>query len=202
MPNISSPHKHAVLFLCPPSWSFMSSASLAYRNSNNTRWPEGPQIAQFLHIQNYTRTPRSKYFPEHSVLHRFISRVCSCIKRTAFHTAAFRLQFYVSEQLVFQKIRSRVYSYCNEGEIGTILFDVWVTDVPCHVSYRTLEMRWLSAQQFDTLQRMLEKTFLHTLISQYNTALEGNCPHSHDLSLQYTWSQARSSFRRRRRRTK
>jgi hypothetical protein len=87
---------------------------------------------------------------------------------------------------VFQKVRSRVYSYCNEGEIGEILFDVWVIDVPRHVRYRTLEMKWLSAQQFDTLYRMLEHTFLHTLISLYNTALEGNCPHSHDLCLQYT----------------
>lgn len=87
---------------------------------------------------------------------------------------------------MFQKVRSRVYSYCNECEIGKILFDLWVIDVPRHVSYRTLEVTWLSAQQFDTLHRMLVHTFLHTLISLYNPALEGNCPHSHDLSLQYT----------------
>jgi len=34
-----------------------------------------------------------------------------------------------------------------------MLFELWVTDVP-HVRYWTLAVRWLSAQQFDTLYRM------------------------------------------------
>jgi len=82
---------------------------------------------------------------------------------------------------------------CNECKIRKILFELWVTEVPRHVNYRTLEVRCLSAQQFDTLCGMLEETFfLHTLISLYNAALEGNCPHSQNLSLRGDWLRARS----------
>ena len=66
-----------------------------------------------------------------------------------------------------------VLEFCNECENWRIFICTWVTDVSRHVSYRTLEVRWLSAQQFDTFYRMVEQTFLHTLISLYNSAPEG-----------------------------
>jgi hypothetical protein len=62
----------------------------------------------------------------------------------------------------------------------------WVIDVPRHVRYRRLEVKWLSAQQFDTMHRMSEQTFLLILISLYNSATEGNCPYSYNLSLPFT----------------
>jgi len=40
-----------------------------------------------------------------------------------------------------------------------ILLGPRVTDVPCHISHCMLEVRWFSAQQFDTFYRMLEQTF-------------------------------------------
>jgi len=53
---------------------------------------------------------------------------------------------------------------CNECENWKILFGLWVIDAPRYVSYRTLQVRRLSAQQFDTLYRMPEHTFLQTFI--------------------------------------
>jgi len=64
--------------------------------------------------------------------------------------------------------------------------------VPRHVNYRTLEVRCLSAQQFDTLWNARGDFFLHTLISLYNAALEDNCPHSKNLSVHGDWLRARS----------
>ena len=55
-------------------------------------------------------------------------------------------------------------------------------DVPRHFSYHTLQVRWLSAQQFYTLYRMLEPTLFACCDFLNNPALEGNCPHSHNLS--------------------
>jgi len=71
---------------------------------------------------------------------------------------------------------------CNECEISNILFELWVIDVPCHVGYHTLQVRWLSVQQFDKLYRMPERTLFVYRDFLYNPALEGNCPHSHNLS--------------------
>jgi len=53
---------------------------------------------------------------------------------------------------------------CNECENWKILFGLWVIDVPRYVSYRTSRVRWLSVQQFDTLYRLPEHTFLQALI--------------------------------------
>jgi hypothetical protein len=71
---------------------------------------------------------------------------------------------------------------CNECEIWKILLELSVIGVRRHVSYRTLEVRRPSAQQFDTLYRMPEQTVFTYLCFIYNPALEGNCPHSHNLS--------------------
>jgi len=49
---------------------------------------------------------------------------------------------------------------CIECEIWKILFALYVTDVPRRVSYRMLEVRWFSAQTFDTPYRMPGQTFL------------------------------------------
>ena len=63
----------------------------------------------------------------------------------------------------------------------------WLLDITLyarlHVSYRTLEVRRLSAQQFDTLYRMPEQIVFTYLGFIYNPALEGNCPRSHNLSI-------------------
>ena len=45
-----------------------------------------------------------------------------------------------------------------------------------------LQVRWLSAQQFDKLYRMPEPTIFAYRDFLYNLAQEGNCPHSHNLS--------------------
>ena len=74
---------------------------------------------------------------------------------------------------------------CNECEIWNILFELWVIDVPRHVSYRTLQVRWPSAQQFDTLYRMPEPTLFAYCDFLYNPVLEGNCPHSHNVSFDF-----------------
>ena len=58
----------------------------------------------------------------------------------------------------------------------------WVIDMPRHVRYRTLEVKWLSAQQFDTMHRMPEQTFLFILISLHYSAPGGDCPHFYNLT--------------------
>jgi len=50
--------------------------------------------------------------------------------------------------------------FCNGSVIRKILFALCAADVPRRVSYRMLEVRWLSAQKFDTPYRMLQRTFL------------------------------------------
>jgi len=57
-------------------------------------------------------------------------------------------------------------------------------------------MTWFSAQRFHTLHRIPEQTILPTLIFPYKSTLKGNWPHSHYLSLRYTWRNAPGSLRR------
>jgi len=70
------------------------------------------------------------------------------------------------------------------------------------VTLATVHWRW-GGFVLNSLMHCVEcksTRFLHTLISAYNPVLEGNCPHSQNLSLPYMWRPARSYFQRRRRR--
>jgi hypothetical protein len=64
----------------------------------------------------------------------------------------------------------------------------------------TARWRWRGflrgTQRFDTLHRMPEQTILPTLIFPHNPTLQDNWPHSHYLSLRYTWRKAFVSLRR------
>jgi len=62
--------------------------------------------------------------------------------------------------------------YCNECEVWKILFELWVIDVSLFVNYLTLEVRWVSAHQFDNCIKLHGIHFLRALISLYSRALE------------------------------
>jgi len=56
-----------------------------------------------------------------------------------------------------------------------------------HVTLATVHYRW-GGFVLSNLMHCIEcqsRHFLHTLISVYNPVLEGNCPHSQNLSLPY-----------------
>jgi hypothetical protein len=77
-------------------------------------------------------------------------------------------------------------------EFGSLMYHVILTTVP----YNWCGFLFSSCIHYKEHQ---SRHYWYTLIS-YITALEGNCPHSQNLSLPYIWRPAESSFRRRRRR--